>query len=742
MEKIVDKLLKHRANVVIVFIIAAVLGLFLSTSVSVNYNMIDYLPVKAPSTIAMNTMSDEYSTAVPNLRVMVPDVTIPEALEYKDRIAQVDGIQEITWLDDQVDLAVPLEMMDPDFVDNYYVGEQALFSIVVSEELQRDALEEVRAIIGEEGAMSGNPVDSVNSQNSSQSELNKMMMFIIPMLLLILLFTTTSWMEPVMFMVNVGVAIALNAGTNIFLGEISYITRTTSTILQLACSMDYAIFLLDRFAEYRKEGLSPQGAMTQAVTKSWTSIASSGLTTVVGFLALMMMQFRIGGDMGFVLAKGIVFSLLSTLVFMPCLTIYLYKFIDKTKHRSFMPSFKMFGKVVNKGRGFITAIILILLVPCFLGQQRINFDYGMSRMAAPGSQVANDRQLINDTFGESASFALLVPEGTMASEIALNNDIKAMPEVLSVASYVESIGSNIPSVYVPKEALDLLNSTQYTRFVITAKISPESPETFAFVARLRDMGQKYYPDGYHLAGEAANVTDMKDTISTDTVRVNMASIIGIGLILLLTFKSFSLPFMLLAAIESSIFINLAVPYFTGQHLHFIGYLVISSVQLGATVDYAILFTNRYIENRGLMTKRKALPQTITDTAGSILTSAGILTGAGVVLGITSSNTLIAQIGILIARGAVLSAISVLAFLPTMLSLLEGVIRKTTKGLVFVPNNDKRTGWRVHATSKELPKPEPADEFEVEDYYGDTGESTEEPETQNKEILAPQHGGHV
>ncbi len=498
----------------------------------------------------------------------------------------------------------------------------------------------------------------------------------------ILLFTTSSWFEPVLFMLNVGIAIVLNMGTNLIFGEISFITKTTGAILQLACSMDYAIFLVDRFEEIRREGYEAIDAMSIAVSKSAASILSSGLTTVVGFAALIAMRFKIGPDMGYVLSKGIVISLLVTLLFMPCLTMCCYKLIDRTQHRSFMPTFERTARWADRAKGFVTICLLVCLIPSYLAQKQISFMYGMSGMAAPGSQVVNDRDAINDLFGESASYALLLPKGNSANEQELNDALKALPEVSSVLSFVENVGRPIPEQYVPKESLKMLNSDEYTRMVVMARVPPESEKTFAFVEKLRELAGTYYPEGYHLAGETANVYDMKDTITADSIKVNLISIGAIALILLLTFHSFTLPFFLLLTIESSIFLNLAVPYFTGQTLNYIGYLIISSVQLGATVDYAILFTNRYLENRAEMPKKQCAARTIQDTAGSILTSGGILTSAGLVLGLISTNGVISQLGILIARGAVLSAILVLVFLPSMLANMEPVIKRTTRKLHF------------------------------------------------------------
>lgn len=682
MEKAVRGMLKHRTLILSLFIVAAILGAILFTQVKVNFNMADYLPENAPSTVAMNVMEEVFDEAVPNLRVMVYDAGIPEALEYKETISRMHGVNSVIWLDDYVDVRVPLETLDADTVGEWYKDGKALFSITVDEEpaLQEQALAEIRDLVGENGAITGTAVYDVAARKAGGNEIAALMVVLVPIVLFILFATTTSWFEPALFILNVGVAVMLNMGSNIFFGEISNITQTTAGVLQLACSMDYAIFLLDRFAELRREGLSPTDALVNAVTKSTSSILSSGLTTVVGFIALVVMQFRIGADLGVVLAKGIVCSLLSTLVFMPCLTAIAYPLIDKTSHRPFLPSFRKLGIGVDKVKVGVSVAILILVVPCALASQQNNFLYGMDSAVSQESREALDENAIEEVFGKNNAFVVLVPGGSMSEEIALAEDIKAMPGVTSLLSYAETVGNTIPKEFLPKQLLDMLESGEYTRIVVNTAVQSEGRAAFQFVEKLRNAAETYYPDGAHVIGETATIYDIKDAVTSDSLYVNLICIGAIALILLVTFRSFSLPLVLLLTIESAIFINFAIPYFMGGTLNYIGYLIISSVSLGATVDYAILFTNRYFENRQTMPKKEAARLTITNTTSSILTSGGILFAAGVVLSLTSRNGVISELGTLLARGALLSAVFVIVFLPALLVKLEWLIKKTTMGL--------------------------------------------------------------
>ena len=304
--------------IITVFLALTVVCAVLSTFVGVNYNFADYLPDDAPSTKALDIMEEEYSQPIPNMRVVVYDVTIPQALDYKEKIENVEGVKEVNWLDDSIDIYEPLELADQDTIDTWYKNSDALFSITVSDndEEKAAAVEAVREIIGDDNAMSGTAVTDVLSPVRTSQEIQKIMLIALPIIFVILILTTTSWFEPVLFMITIGVAIMLNRGTNLMFGEISFVTNAAGSVLQLAVSMDYSIFLLHRFAENRRDGTSVQDAMITAVKQSMGSVLSSGLTTVTGFAALILMRFKIGPDMGYVMAKAIVFSLICVLCFL------------------------------------------------------------------------------------------------------------------------------------------------------------------------------------------------------------------------------------------------------------------------------------------------------------------------------------------------------------------------------------------------------------------------------------------
>ena len=678
-------ILKHRKMIIIVFLIVTVICAGLSTLVGVNYNFADYLPEDAPSTNALNVMEEEYSQPIPNMRVVIYDVSIPDALEYKEKIEKAEGVKEVTWLDDSIDIYEPLELADQDTVETWYKNSDALFSVTVSSDdtEKKAAVDAIREIIGDDNAMSGTAVTDVLSPVHTSQEIQKIMLIALPIVFIILLLTTTSWFEPVLFMITIGVAIMLNRGTNLIFGEISFVTNAAGSVLQLAVSMDYSIFLLHRFAENRQEGGNVQDAMMKAVKQSMGSVLSSGLTTVTGFAALILMRFRIGPDMGYVMAKAIVFSLICVLCFLPALAISTYKLIDKTRHRAFWPDFHKFAKAVLKVR--IPALILavLLLIPCYIAQGKNDFLYGSSRVYSTNeTQMGRDLLAIEDEYGPSNPLVILVPKGDISKEQQLNDALKADPDVTSVISYVNTVGASIPEDFVPEESLSQLYSEHYSRFVVSLDTEEVEDGWADKVDELHTICEKYYGDEALIAGDLASTEDLKDTITVDNTRVNILAILFVFVILVLNFKSVSIPVILTLVIELSIWINLSVPYLQSTTLHYIGYLIISSVQLGATIDYAILLTGRYMDERKTKKRKDAAIESIRACVLSLFTSAIILTIAGSVLGAISTNLVLSQLGILVGRGAVISFILVLFVLPALLMIFDRLIEKTTAKTSF------------------------------------------------------------
>lgn len=698
MERIIERMLRCRVIIIAIFLVAAVVCAVLSLFVGVNYNLMDYLPDEAPSTIALDVMNEEYTKGAPNARVMLRGVTIPEALTYKEQIKKIDGVEEITWLDDTENIYEPIEFMDSDTVADYYVNNNALFTVTLNEDKQTEALDAIKAIAGDKGVYSGTAVESVAAQQLTTIEISKIIKIVVVLIFAVLLLTTTSWFEPILFLVAIGLAILLNRGTNIIFGEISFVTNAAGAILQMAVSMDYSIFLVHRFADCRRRYPDDiMHAMTIAVKESIGSVLSSGLTTVLGFAALILMRFKIGPDMGLVMAKSIVMSLISVLIFLPCITLCTYKWIDKTQHKLIIPPFGWLAKLVMRIRVPALILFVVITIPCIFAQSANSFTYGSNGIYGEGTPVGEDIDEIEEIFGQSNLMVLMVPKDSLSQEKALAEELKAKKEITSVVTYTETVGVSIPQEFVPKDQISELISKDYSRYVITVDTPTESERAFRVVDEIRAIADKYYPNEYHLVGTTVNSYDLKNVVTADNTKVNLLAILSIFAILLINFRSLSIPVILLAVIESSIWINLSFPYFADDNLFYIGYLIISSIQLGATVDYAILFADHFMESRRQTTCRQALEKTIRETSLSILTSGTILTVAGMFLGEISSNGIIAQLGILVGRGAILSVILVIFVLPALIMLLDPIIAKTTHHASFFQerrNNDETNHTQI------------------------------------------------
>ncbi len=676
MKKFYRHIVNHQKFVITIFMILFAICAISKQLVAVNYDMNDYLPPNSASTVALDLMGEEYEGGIPNARVMIDDVTIAEALEYKEKLLAVDGVSNVTWLDDVVNVTVPLESLDSDTVETYYKDNTALFSLTIDEDKRITAVNEIRNIIGDDNAMTGSAVTTAVATTSTVNEITTIAIIAVIFVLLVLILTTTSFAEPFLVLAGLGVSIIINAGSNLIFSEISFVTNAAGNILQLAVSLDYSVFLLHRFAECREIYDNPRDAMVEALTMSTSSILSSGLTTVIGFLALCLMQFQIGPDLGLALAKGIAISLITVFTFMPALILCTYKLIDKTRHCSFMPSFMNFGKFVRSVMKPLVIVFAILIVPSYLASNANSFYYGASHIFGSSTQLGADTEKIEDTFGKQDTYVLIIPKDSTATQKELSDELQEIPEVKSILSYVDTVGETIPEEYLDSGTLSKLNSEHYTRMVLTMDTAYEGEETFSLVENVRNIAEKYYPGEWYLAGEGVSTYDLMSTVTADMVKVNLVAIGAVFLVLLVTMKSIILPIILVLSIETAVWINLSIPYFTDQSIFYIAYLIISSIQLGATVDYAILFTDRYKEMRETCNKKDAIIQTISAVAVSILTSASVLTVVGFLLGIFSTHGLLSQLGYLLGKGTLCSLAIVLFVLPGLLYLFDHfIIRK-------------------------------------------------------------------
>ncbi len=673
MEKFYRGVVRRRRLILVLFLLAAAGCLALKGMVRVNYDVNKYLPAETASTVSLQVLGEEFPGGIPNARVMVTGVTIPQALEYKERLAAAPGVEAVTWLDDAADLTVPLAVMDPDTLASYYRDGAALFTVTVSEEDYVEAVAALRDIAGPDGAVTGSAASQADSATGTMDEVRLIGAFGVAFALVVLALTTTSWLEPLLVLAGLGVAVFINAGTNLIFGEISFVTNASGSILQMAVSLDYSVFLLHRFEECRSAGRDDGEAMAEALSKSTASILSSGLTTVIGFLALVLMRFGLGRDMGLALAKGIGISLITAFFFVPSLLLCTLRLADKLRHRPLTPGLGGFGRLVRRVTAPLALVFVLAIAPAYLASNANAFYYGSAQMYGEQSVYGRDTAAIESVFGRSDTYVLMVPGRDTAVQAALSADLHELDHVTSVISYVDMAGAEVPLEYLDEATLSLLMSDDYSRMVLTVDVPAEGESTFALVEQVRAVAEKYYPGAYYLAGNGVSTYDLMQTVTSDLAKVNLVAVGAVFLVLLLTMRSAWLPVLLVLCIETAIWLNLAVPYFAGTPIFYITYLIISSIQLGATVDYAILMTDRYRENRTALPRREALAATVSGTAVSILTSGSVLAVVGLLMGYLSSNRLLAQLGLLLGRGALFSLAAVLFVLPGLLSMTDKLV---------------------------------------------------------------------
>lgn len=681
LKKIMTTIVRQRKLVLVLSLVLIVVNIIFASRVKVDYNLQDYLPADAASSRSLKVMGEEFDFSIPNARAAFQVSSIQEALEIKEKLKDTEGVLQVLWLDDQLDLRLPLENQEEKLVKAFYKDGQALYQLTTVTDNAPVVLNRIYGI--QEGVqVAGQLIDLANAQNSVQSEVFKITLFIVPLVLLVLLLSTHAWLEPLIFGLTIGVGIIFNMGSNIFIGKISFITQAIASILQLAVSMDYAIFLLNRFNSNRKGGQAPEVAMAGAMRQAFTAIASSAMTTVFGFLALIFMRFKIGSDLGLVMAKGIAFSFLSVIIFLPCLLLLVYKLVDKTSHRPLLPDFRTLGRWVNTIKPLTLLLALIIAVPGFLGSRSNSFIYGMGGYPKHSRMLA-DRRAIDESFGEQQQMSLMVPRGSIQKELAILDKLERERDIVSVISYVNQVDPAIPSEVLDPDQTAMLLSKNYSQFIITAEIPSEGDRAFGLVEKIRSIAaEEYGESSYQLVGQPVIMLDMKDTIQQDDVIVNGLAILAIALVILMAFKSISLPLILVLTIEIAIWINLSIPYFSNTSVSYIGYLIVSTVQLGATVDYAILYTEHYLKSRRKLVKSSALIESLRETLPSLLPPALILTITGFMLSYISSLAIVSELGLILGRGAFLSLLMVVFVLPAMLFYSDKFIQVSSLGLKF------------------------------------------------------------
>lgn len=689
------------------FILAVLISAVMAPFVNVNYDLTEYLPDTVQSRQGLNIMEETFGYPG-TARVMIKDVTLYEAKAYKDRLEKVDGVDQILWLDTAANVFSGEGFIDYTSIDEYYKDNCAVMDITFDEgdtsRRTSRAIDEMREITGDKGYYVGMAVQDKSVAENVQEEMQMILVIGVAMIFLVLCVTTNSWIEPFLYLTVMGVAVVINKGTNIFLGEISFLTNSVSAVLQLAVSMDYSIFLIHAFTRYKKAGMGQTEALRAAIDEALNSIFASSLTTIVGFLVLVFMKFSIGFDMGIVLAKGIVCSLLTVVLFMPAMILRLAKWMDRTAHRPFLPEFDRLSRGIFKMRYVVLAVVAVLTVPAYTAQGMNSYMYGNDSVGAgEGTEVYADEQEIDQIFGRSNMMMALVPSGDNVKEREFADEISDLPYTKSVLSLSQTLPQGVPESFLPESVTGLLHDESgWSRILIYVRSKGESEKAFQYSDEIQSIMKKYYPEESYLVGATPSTQDIRTTITADYSRVNTLSLIGVFVVVMFSFRSVLIPIITMIPIEVAIFINMAVPYIAGETMIFIGYIIVSSIQLGATVDYAILTTNNYIACRKELDKNAAAVETLKRSIPSILTSGSILTIVGYILYHVSSIAAIGDMGHLIGRGAILSMILVCTLMPALLVLGDRILMNSELDMIreFFRKRRERRGFGRKKTAAE------------------------------------------
>ncbi len=691
-------IVRYREKIMSVFLLLAVICGFCIPFIKVNYDLTAYLPDDMISKKAIDIMEEEFGYPG-TARIMIENVTPYEAQLYKEMLENVDGVDMVSWISSDV-------YMSGEFIDiagqtDYYKDNCAVMDVTFTEgdtsELTNGALDEISAILGEKGHYGGPAVENKSLQETLNVQIAIITVIAIVLIFFILCATTDSWAEPFLFLIVMGVAIVINMGTNILRGEISFISNSVAAVLQLAISIDYSIFLLHTFMREKEKEPDKEKAMANSIRHAAVSVLSSGMTTFVGFMALFFMHFLIGQDLGFVLGKSIISSIVTVLLFMPALILRFDSLIERTQHKIIMPSFKRASQVVFRLRYVVVAFIAVVFLPTYLMQNSNVNTYGNSALgASEGTVVYDDEQLIESKFGRSNLYLVMVPNGSPVTERELAGELKELYYVRSVTALADILPRGVPEQIVPSSVTDLLRKEHYTRMLVFTRTKSESDLAFETSDEIQAIVKAYYPDNAYVVGNTPSTQDLKVICDADYAMVNAFSLVGVALVVILAFQSLLLAVVAIVPISAAICINLAIPYLQGRVFMFAAMVVVSCIQLGATVDYSILLINNYLDRREKMKPKKAALGALQASMLSILTSGTILTVAGYAIYFVVSVEAIKDIGHMLGRGAILSMGFVLLAVPGLMTMLDKQIMK---------EREIRGRWKEKADAKKLERKE-------------------------------------
>ena len=691
MVKFGRKIVKFRIPIFIISLLLLIPSVFGYIKTKVNYDVLYYLPKEIETMKGQDILVDEFGTGAYSMFIC-EGMENKDVAKLKKQIEEVDHVEKVVWYDSILDLSVPMDIL-PEKVREVFNSEDStmmfiIFQTTTSADETMDAIEEIRSLAGKQCFLSGMSAVVTDTKNLAESEVAVYVVIAVLLSMLVLSLTMESYLIPVLFLLSIGIAILYNMGSNIFKGEISYITKALSAVLQLGVTMDYSIFLWHSYQEklmsYRNDR---NEAMAQAIAATIKSVVGSSVTTIAGFIALCFMSFTLGLDLGIVMAKGVVFGVICCVTVLPSMIMIFDKLLEKTRHRQLIPHFPKVSEFILKCYKPLAIVFIVIFIPAVYFQSHTSVYYNLDRTLPKDldSIVANDK--LSDEFNMGAVHMLLLDSDLSTKQISnMSKEMEKVDGVKSVLGLKSIVGPAIPDSMIPSSLKDLLSNENYQIMLVTNEYATASDEVNSQITDLNSILKRYDPNGM-LVGEAPCTKDLIDITNTDFKVVSAVSILAVFFIIVFVFKSISLPFLLVIVIEGAIFVNMGIPFITGTELPFIASIVIGTIQLGATVDYAILMTSRYESERGSgKSKREAVLIAHQTSIRPVMVSAFSFFAATFGVGLYSEIDMISSLCLLMARGAIISMLAVLIFLPAVFMVFDKLICKTSRN--FSKNRKK------------------------------------------------------
>ena len=693
MEHFARWIVKRRKLILVLAVLLLIPSVFGALGTYINYDILTYLPKDLDSMIGETYLEDDFNMASVSM-ITVENMSTPDTLKLKSDLEGVEGVQKVMWTSDFIDVTTPKEMLPSDIQKFFYNDSGATMLIVQFDAPSADARtmnaqKQIKNILNKDCFIGGMSAILEDTKSLINKEMPLYILCAVGASLLILFLSLKETIVPLIFMLGMLFPIVYNFGTNIFLGQISYITEALATVLQLGVTMDFSIFLLHRYQEEKELRSNNEEAMVSAICKTMTSISASSLTTIAGFLALCAMQLTLGRDIGVVMAKGVALGVVCTIVILPSLILFFDKWVEKYRHRTFMPKLTHLSHFVSKHPMPVVVVFVLLMIPFGLAQSRTDIYYNIFAALPQDMPGIVGTNKLGEDFGMMTSHFILVREELTASQVSgLCDEIKEVDGITQVVSLDSIAGPGFETELLPDELMNIVQNGGYKLILANGCYKSGSDALNAQVDELVRLVKTADPEGL-VTGEGAMMKDLVEIADEDFKNVNIWSIAAVLVIIALSFRSLSVPVLLVASIEAAIAINMGIPYFIDDSLPFIASIVIGTIQLGATVDYSILMTTRYREERlALRSPKAAAQQALEHCSQSILTSGLTFFAATFGVAAISKVELLESICMLISRGALISMAVILLVLPAALMLLDGLICRTTYHWLNAPNAAK------------------------------------------------------